>query len=43
MVILPALSIYANKLKQEKDNVLHGNIREVSLVLAGANPGRGIH
>lgn len=36
---ITALSIYANKLKQEKDNVLHGNIREVSLVLAGANPG----
>lgn len=36
---ITALSIYANKLKQEKNNVLHGNIREVSLVLAGANPG----
>lgn len=34
-----ALSIYANKLKQEGGNVLHGDIREVSLVLAGANPG----
>ena len=34
-----ALSIYANKLKQNMSNVLHGNIREVSLVLAGANPG----
>ena len=34
-----ALSIYANKLKQEGGNVLHGMIREVSLVLAGANPG----
>ena len=34
-----ALSIYANKLKQEGSNVLHGAIREVSLVLAGANPG----
>ena len=37
------LSIFANKLKQEKTssgaNVLHGEIREVSLVLAGANPG----
>lgn len=33
------LSIYANQLKQQKGNVLHGNIREVSLVLAGANPG----
>lgn len=34
-----ALSIYANKLKQNVGNVLHGAIREVSLVLAGANPG----
>lgn len=34
-----SLSIYANKLKQSGGNVLHGNIREVSLVLAGANPG----
>lgn len=34
-----ALSIYANQLKQNMSNVLHGNIREVSLVLAGANPG----
>lgn len=34
-----ALSIYANKLKQNGPNVLHGAIREVSLVLAGANPG----
>lgn len=34
-----ALSIYANKLKQNGGNVLHGAIREVSLVLAGANPG----
>ena len=34
-----ALSIYANKLKQNGGNVLHGVIREVSLVLAGANPG----
>lgn len=34
-----ALSIYANQLKQSMNNVLHGNIREVSLVLAGANPG----
>ncbi len=33
------LSIYANKLKQQGSNVLHGVIREVSLVLAGANPG----
>lgn len=34
-----ALSIFANKLKQQGSNVLHGEIREVSLVLAGANPG----
>ena len=34
-----ALSIYANQLKQNGANVLHGAIREVSLVLAGANPG----
>lgn len=36
---ISALSIYANKLKQNGPNVLHGAIREVSLVLAGANPG----
>lgn len=35
-----SLSIHANKLKQSKNkDVLHGCIREVSLVLAGANPG----
>lgn len=34
-----ALSIYANQLKQQGGNVHHGEIREVSLVLAGANPG----
>ena len=34
-----ALSIYANQLKQKLSTVIHGNIREVSLVLAGANPG----
>lgn len=34
-----ALSIYANKLKQNGHDVVHGAIREVSLVLAGANPG----
>ena len=34
-----ALSIYANQLKQNGADVIHGNIREVSLVLAGANPG----
>ena len=33
------LSIYANQLQQQGPNVLHGAIREVSLVLAGANPG----
>lgn len=33
------LSIYANQLQQQGGNVLHGAIREVSLVLAGANPG----
>ena len=33
------LSIYANRLKQQGPNVMHGAIREVSLVLAGANPG----
>ena len=37
-----ALSIYANQLKQNMSNVIHGNIREVSLVLAGANPGASI-
>ena len=34
-----ALSIFANQLKQQGGEVLHGAIREVSLVLAGANPG----
>lgn len=34
-----ALSIYANQLKEQAKNVFHGAIREVSLVLAGANPG----
>ena len=34
-----SLSIYANKLKQNGGDVIHGAIREVSLVLAGANPG----
>lgn len=33
------LSILANQLTQDGDNVVHGSIREVSLVLAGANPG----
>ena len=36
------LSIYANKLKQQGCDVIHGCIREVSLVLAGANPGAHI-
>ena len=36
---ITALSIYANKLTQRGHDVLHGVIREVSLVLAGANPG----
>lgn len=34
-----SLSIYANQLKQNGSNVMHGMIREVSLVHAGANPG----
>ena len=34
-----SLSIYANKLKQIGGDVIHGSIRELSLVLAGANPG----
>ena len=37
-----SLSIYANKLKQSGGDVLHGVIREVSVVLAGANPGATI-
>lgn len=36
---IDALSIYANQLQQQGPNVMHGNIREVSLVLASANPG----
>ena len=36
---ITGLSIYANKLKHAGSNVVHGVIREVSLVLAGANPG----
>ena len=39
---ITALSIYANKLKQEGGKVLKGDIKEVSLVLAGANPGASI-
>lgn len=34
-----SLSIYANQLKQQGANVIHGAIQELSLVLAGANPG----
>lgn len=34
-----SLSIYANKLKQVGGDIIHGVIRELSLVLAGANPG----
>lgn len=37
-----SLSIFANKLKKQGENVVHGEIREVSLVLAGANPGATI-
>jgi len=36
---IKALSIYANQLKQRGADVIHGIIRELSLVLAGANPG----
>lgn len=36
---IKALSIWANNLKQQGANVIHGLIREVSLVHAGANPG----
>ncbi len=39
---IKSLSIYANQLKQKGSDVLHGAIREVSLVLAGANPGAEI-
>ena len=39
---ISALSIYANQLKQNGPYVQHGMIREVSLVLAGANPGASI-
>ena len=35
---ISALSIYANSLVQKSSNVIHGVIREVSLVLSGANP-----
>lgn len=36
---IEALSIYANHLKSEGSNVMHGCIKEVSICLAGANPG----
>ena len=36
---ISALSIFANRLRQQSGNVIHGDIKEVSLVLAGANPG----
>lgn len=36
---ITALSIYANQLQQHGSDVIHGRIKEVSLVLAGANPG----
>lgn len=39
---ISAMSIYANQLKQNGPNVIHGMIREVSLVHAGANPGARI-
>jgi len=39
---ITALSIYANKLKHKGSDVVHGEIKEVSLVLAGANPGAHI-
>lgn len=39
---IDSLSIYANQLKQHAGDVVHGNIREVSLVLAGANSGARI-
>ena len=39
---ITAMSIYANQLKQDGGNVLHGQIREVSLVFASANPGASI-
>jgi len=39
---IKSLSIFANQLIQKAKNVLHGTIREVSLVLSGANPGAKI-
>jgi len=40
---LNSLSIYANNLQHQGNEVVHGNIREVSLVIAGANPGAKIN
>lgn len=39
---IKAMSIYANQLREQSGSVLHGQIREVSLVLSGANPGATI-
>ena len=39
---ITALSIFANNLTEQGKNVLHGDIKEVSLVLSGANPGASI-
>lgn len=39
---IDSMSIYANQLRQDGPNVIHGSIKEVSLVLAGANPGAKI-
>ena len=39
---IKSLSIAAGQLKQQNNNVLHGDIKEVSLVLSGANPGAKI-
>lgn len=36
---LTMMSIYANRLRKQANTVIHGIIREVSLVMAGANPG----
>lgn len=40
---ITSMSIYANKLQQRGSDVIHGIIREVSLVVAGANPGAKIN
>ena len=39
---IASLSIYANQLRQNGPEVIHGDIKEVSVVLAGANPGATI-